>query len=192
MCLSREIRRKWGEGSPPSPIQTLFTGTDQEQQQVIKLNQLILCNCVRRSVFPLVSCRWRWCYNRQESVNTCHSDCIFYSPICSTLSLLTHTTLNPPPLPLTFFFPGPQCHAPGSRPASPQPIRLTRPVLRQSCTADIVLEKPVETGWAIMPFALTLHSNNFTFLYFADGSSSSLLCWSVLRTLTWVQHQALT
>ncbi|KAM9359559.1 protein moonraker [Symphorus nematophorus] len=41
---------------------------------------------------------------------------------------------------------GPQCHAPGSRPASPQPIRLTKPVLRPSAAADIVLEKPVETG----------------------------------------------
>uniref|UniRef100_A0A671TLU3 Si:dkey-243i1.1 n=1 Tax=Sparus aurata TaxID=8175 RepID=A0A671TLU3_SPAAU len=43
---------------------------------------------------------------------------------------------------------GPQCHAPGSRPASPQPIRLSRSVPRQSCAADIVLEKPVETGLA--------------------------------------------
>ncbi|XP_020509690.2 protein moonraker isoform X2 [Labrus bergylta] len=42
--------------------------------------------------------------------------------------------------------PGPLCHAPGSRPASPQPIRLTRPVLIQSSAADIVLERPVETG----------------------------------------------
>ncbi|XP_034556708.1 protein moonraker isoform X2 [Notolabrus celidotus] len=41
---------------------------------------------------------------------------------------------------------GPLCHIPGSRPASPQPIRLTRPVLNQSSAADIVLEKPVETG----------------------------------------------
>ncbi|XP_038550629.1 protein moonraker-like isoform X2 [Micropterus salmoides] len=48
--------------------------------------------------------------------------------------------------PLDWDQPGPQCHASGSRPASPQPIRLTRPVLRQSCVADIVLEKPVETG----------------------------------------------
>ncbi|XP_078101465.1 protein moonraker isoform X3 [Sander vitreus] len=45
---------------------------------------------------------------------------------------------------------GPQCHAPGSRPASPQPIRLTRPVPRQSSAADIVLEKPVETGHSIL------------------------------------------
>ncbi|XP_059187798.1 protein moonraker [Centropristis striata] len=45
---------------------------------------------------------------------------------------------------------GPQCHAPGSRPASPQPIRLTRPVLRQTSAADIVLEKPVETGHSIL------------------------------------------
>ncbi|XP_050921588.1 protein moonraker isoform X16 [Lates calcarifer] len=42
---------------------------------------------------------------------------------------------------------GPQCHAPGSRPASPQPIRLTRPALKQTSAADIVLEKPVETGF---------------------------------------------
>ncbi|XP_074536482.1 protein moonraker isoform X3 [Halichoeres trimaculatus] len=41
---------------------------------------------------------------------------------------------------------GPRCHIPGSRPASPQPIRLTRPVLNQTSAADIVLEKPVETG----------------------------------------------
>uniref|UniRef100_A0A8C6KNV7 Si:dkey-243i1.1 n=1 Tax=Nothobranchius furzeri TaxID=105023 RepID=A0A8C6KNV7_NOTFU len=43
---------------------------------------------------------------------------------------------------------GSQCHAPGSRPASPQPIRLTRPVLKQTSVADIVLEKPVDTGLA--------------------------------------------
>ncbi|XP_069017532.1 protein moonraker isoform X2 [Embiotoca jacksoni] len=41
---------------------------------------------------------------------------------------------------------GSQCHAPGSRPNSPQPIRLTRPVLKPTSAADIVLEKPVETG----------------------------------------------
>ncbi|XP_008287279.1 protein moonraker [Stegastes partitus] len=41
---------------------------------------------------------------------------------------------------------GSQCNAPGSRPASPQPIRLTRPVLKQTSAADIFLEKPVETG----------------------------------------------
>ncbi|XP_040901434.1 protein moonraker isoform X3 [Toxotes jaculatrix] len=41
----------------------------------------------------------------------------------------------------------PQCQALGSRPASPQPIRLTRPVLKQTSAADIVLEKPVETGF---------------------------------------------
>uniref|UniRef100_A0A8C6TFE6 Si:dkey-243i1.1 n=1 Tax=Neogobius melanostomus TaxID=47308 RepID=A0A8C6TFE6_9GOBI len=34
----------------------------------------------------------------------------------------------------------------GSRPCSPQPIRLTRPVLRQSPAAEIILEKPLETG----------------------------------------------
>ncbi|TMS07558.1 Protein moonraker [Larimichthys crocea] len=45
---------------------------------------------------------------------------------------------------------GSRCHAPGSRPASPQPIRLTRPVLKQSTAADIVLEKPVETGHSLL------------------------------------------
>ncbi|XP_031729499.1 protein moonraker isoform X2 [Anarrhichthys ocellatus] len=45
---------------------------------------------------------------------------------------------------------GPQCHAPCSRPASPQPIRLTRPVPGQSSAVDIVLEKPVETGHSIL------------------------------------------
>ncbi|KAL3057548.1 hypothetical protein OYC64_007920 [Pagothenia borchgrevinki] len=45
---------------------------------------------------------------------------------------------------------GPQCGAPGSRPASPQPIRLTRLVLRQGSAADIVLQKPVETGHSIL------------------------------------------
>lgn len=45
---------------------------------------------------------------------------------------------------------GPQCGAPSSRPASPQPIRLTRPVLRQGSAADIVLKKPVETGHSIL------------------------------------------
>ncbi|XP_028276343.1 protein moonraker isoform X4 [Parambassis ranga] len=40
-----------------------------------------------------------------------------------------------------------QSCAQGSRPASPQPIRLTRPVLTQTSAADIVLEKPVETGF---------------------------------------------
>ncbi|XP_030008642.1 protein moonraker [Sphaeramia orbicularis] len=41
---------------------------------------------------------------------------------------------------------GPQRCTPGSRPTSPQPIRLTRPVLRPDPAADIVLEKPVEIG----------------------------------------------
>ncbi|XP_047191630.1 protein moonraker isoform X1 [Scophthalmus maximus] len=45
---------------------------------------------------------------------------------------------------------GHQCHAPGSRPASPQPIRLTRPVLILPSAPDIVLEKPVETGNSFM------------------------------------------
>ncbi|XP_015238461.1 PREDICTED: protein moonraker isoform X2 [Cyprinodon variegatus] len=41
---------------------------------------------------------------------------------------------------------GSQAQAPGSRPASPQPIRLTRPVLKQTSAADILLEKPIEAG----------------------------------------------
>ncbi|XP_023127816.1 protein moonraker isoform X3 [Amphiprion ocellaris] len=45
---------------------------------------------------------------------------------------------------------GSQCRAPGSRPASPQPIRLTRPVLKQTSAADIVLEKPIETGNSLL------------------------------------------
>uniref|UniRef100_A0A1A7XUC9 KIAA0753 n=2 Tax=Iconisemion striatum TaxID=60296 RepID=A0A1A7XUC9_9TELE len=44
---------------------------------------------------------------------------------------------------------GSQLHVPGSRPASPQPIRLTRPVLKQTSAADIVLEKPVDTGFLL-------------------------------------------
>ncbi|XP_043115814.1 protein moonraker isoform X2 [Puntigrus tetrazona] len=36
-----------------------------------------------------------------------------------------------------------------SRPASPQPIRLTKPVLNAPGTADILLQKPVETGAAV-------------------------------------------
>ncbi|XP_067306690.1 protein moonraker isoform X2 [Pseudorasbora parva] len=35
-----------------------------------------------------------------------------------------------------------------SRPTSPQPIRLTKPVLKAPGTADILLQKPVETGVA--------------------------------------------
>ncbi|XP_023207734.1 protein moonraker isoform X1 [Xiphophorus maculatus] len=42
---------------------------------------------------------------------------------------------------------GSQPHAPGSRPASPQPIRLTRPALKQTAAADIILEKPIEAGF---------------------------------------------
>ncbi|XP_028429488.1 protein moonraker isoform X2 [Perca flavescens] len=45
---------------------------------------------------------------------------------------------------------GTQYHAPGSRPTSPQPISVTRPVPRQSSAADIVLEKPVETGHSVL------------------------------------------
>lgn len=42
---------------------------------------------------------------------------------------------------------GSQSQAPGSRPASPQPIRLTRPVPKQTSAADIILEKPIEAGF---------------------------------------------
>ncbi|KAM9811635.1 protein moonraker isoform X2 [Syngnathus typhle] len=41
---------------------------------------------------------------------------------------------------------GSQFQVASSRPSSPQPIRLTKPVLRQPPLADIVLEEPVETG----------------------------------------------
>ncbi|XP_026196768.1 protein moonraker isoform X2 [Anabas testudineus] len=44
----------------------------------------------------------------------------------------------------------PQCCNPGSRPASPQPIRLTRPVMKQASAADIVLQKPMETGHSVL------------------------------------------
>ncbi|XP_021178275.2 protein moonraker isoform X2 [Fundulus heteroclitus] len=42
---------------------------------------------------------------------------------------------------------GSRAQPPGSRPASPQPIRLTKLVLKQTSTADIVLEKPTEAGF---------------------------------------------
>ncbi|KAM9733567.1 protein moonraker isoform 2-T2 [Menidia menidia] len=45
---------------------------------------------------------------------------------------------------------GSQCHAPGSKPASPQPIRLTKPVLKKPSAAHIVLEKPTDTGYLIL------------------------------------------
>ncbi|XP_068601727.1 protein moonraker [Brachionichthys hirsutus] len=41
---------------------------------------------------------------------------------------------------------GPRCHATGTRPVSPQTIKLTRPEPRLSSAADIFLEEPVETG----------------------------------------------
>ncbi|XP_077422711.1 protein moonraker isoform X2 [Vanacampus margaritifer] len=41
---------------------------------------------------------------------------------------------------------GSQVQVPSSGPSSPQPIRLTKPVLRQPPVADIVVEEPVETG----------------------------------------------
>ncbi|KAM3875116.1 protein moonraker [Diretmus argenteus] len=45
---------------------------------------------------------------------------------------------------------GPRCHTPGSTPASPQPVRISRPVLSHSSAADIVLEKPVEAAHSIL------------------------------------------
>ncbi|KAL6115946.1 kiaa0753 [Pungitius sinensis] len=45
---------------------------------------------------------------------------------------------------------GHQGHAPPSRPASPQPIRLTKPVPGQSSTADIRLEEPVDTRHGVV------------------------------------------
>lgn len=72
---------------------------------------------------------------------------IYLSALRSAPSLLTHTKPLPSPLPPScLFFPGPWGRDLGSGPASPQPIRLTRPVLKQTSAADIVLENPVETG----------------------------------------------
>ncbi|MED6294528.1 hypothetical protein CHARACLAT_021940 [Characodon lateralis] len=47
--------------------------------------------------------------------------------------------------------------APGFRPASPRPIRLTKPVPKQTSAADIVLEKPIEAGviWLCSLFTRT-------------------------------------
>ncbi|XP_020363661.1 protein moonraker isoform X1 [Oncorhynchus kisutch] len=45
---------------------------------------------------------------------------------------------------------GPQRSVPISRPVSPQPVRITRPALRHTTTADIVLESPVETGHSVL------------------------------------------
>ncbi|XP_017290755.1 protein moonraker isoform X3 [Kryptolebias marmoratus] len=45
---------------------------------------------------------------------------------------------------------GSQSRAPGSRSASPQPIRLTKPALKQTSTVDIVLKKPVDTGHSFL------------------------------------------
>lgn len=81
---------------------------------------------------------------QQEDANHFQVSVICLS-ICS-LALNTTTTSSSP------FFLGPQCRAPGSRPASPQPIRLTRPVMKQTSAADIVLERPVETGWVTVSF----------------------------------------
>lgn len=123
---------------------------------------------------------------------------LFFFPICPLFHPIpmTHTT---PSFPSSVFLPGSQCHAPGPRPASPQPIRLTRPELRQTLTADIVLKKPVETEWAIISFALILHSNNFYFASF--DASPSPNCFFIhrkepffflLRILTGVHCQDLT
>uniref|UniRef100_A0AAZ3SX25 Protein moonraker n=1 Tax=Oncorhynchus tshawytscha TaxID=74940 RepID=A0AAZ3SX25_ONCTS len=45
---------------------------------------------------------------------------------------------------------GSQRSVPISRPVSPQPVRITRPALRHTTTADIVLESPVETGHSVL------------------------------------------
>ncbi|XP_055751662.1 protein moonraker isoform X5 [Salvelinus fontinalis] len=45
---------------------------------------------------------------------------------------------------------GPQSSVLISRPVSPQPVRITRPALRHTTTADIVLESPVETGHSVL------------------------------------------
>ncbi|XP_029629050.1 protein moonraker isoform X5 [Salmo trutta] len=45
---------------------------------------------------------------------------------------------------------GPQRSVAISRPVSPQPVRITRPALRHTTTADIVLESPVETGHSVL------------------------------------------
>ncbi|XP_076833172.1 protein moonraker-like isoform X3 [Brachyhypopomus gauderio] len=44
--------------------------------------------------------------------------------------------------------PGAQRKSDGSRPASPQPIRLTKAVVKPSTTGDIVIQKPVESSRA--------------------------------------------
>ncbi|KAK0139644.1 Protein moonraker [Merluccius polli] len=55
-------------------------------------------------------------------------------------------TYDDPPFWRSVQEPGIQCQAVGSTPASPQPIRLARPVQRHSPVPHIMLEKPVETG----------------------------------------------
>lgn len=183
MCLSREIRRKWGDGLLLSPIQILFTGTDQEQQVKKTKTQTHFCLSSATVFIEIISLmspvggdstttdKSRWILAVLTLCSLFFHPSICVSAPCSIPSLPTHTTTTPSS-PSSLFFPGPQCHAPGSRPASPQPIRLTRPVLRQSSAADIVLEKPVETGWvtkSFTPFLFTL--NNFYFSSCADGLS---------------------
>lgn len=169
LCLGRGIRRKFEDGLLLSPIQTLCTGTDQEQQ-VKKRNDLLLAlikntadlssvTALREHDFH-VSSRWRQCHNWQVGANTCSVVFFCLSAPCFFPFLFSHTTTTASS-PSCLFFPGPQCCAPGSGPASPQPIRLTRPVMKQTSAADIVLEKPVETGWVTMSFTLFLHSHHF-------------------------------
>ncbi|XP_028321430.1 protein moonraker isoform X2 [Gouania willdenowi] len=45
---------------------------------------------------------------------------------------------------------GSQLSAPDNPPASPQPVRLTKPALTRPSGADIFLEKPVETGHSLL------------------------------------------
>jgi len=76
-----------------------------------------------------------------------------------------HTLPFPPPPLFLCSLLGSQCHAPASRPASPQPIRLTKPVLKQTSAADIVLEKPIETGWVVLSLFL-FHIISISDLYY--------------------------
>lgn len=96
--------------------------------------------------------------NLRFMMHTCHSDgapillCVCFS-VCPALRPVTPDAHQHPASPqsllsVCLFFPGPWGRDLGSGPASPQPIRLTRPALKQTSAADIVLENPVETGWA--------------------------------------------
>lgn len=113
--------------------------------------------------------------------DVCCCPFVFLS-VCSLLhpSLLTFL----PSFAFSLFFSGSQSHAPSSRPASPQPIRLTNPVLKQTSAADIVLEKPVMTGWVSLSFPLYCTSH-FYVSSLADGFHSLLFnsSWKVSREI---------